>query len=39
VFSADLRVEGCDTRPIRIALALLPRDCNAYEIDCGCGCC
>jgi len=25
VFYADLRVEGCDIRPIRIALALLPR--------------
>jgi hypothetical protein len=39
VFYADLRVEGCDIRPIRIALALLPRDCAAYEIDCRCGCC
>jgi hypothetical protein len=39
VLYADLRVEGCDIRPIRIALALLPRDCDEYEIDCGCSCC
>lgn len=39
VLYADLRVEGCDIRPIRIALALLPRDCDDYEIDCGCSCC
>jgi hypothetical protein len=36
---ADLRVEGCDIRPIRIAVALLPRDCGAYEIECACSCC
>jgi hypothetical protein len=36
---ADLRVEGCDMRPIRIAVAILPRDCDPYEIDCHCGCC
>lgn len=39
VLYADLRVEGCDIRPIRIALALLPRDCDDYEIECGCSCC
>ncbi len=39
VLYADLRVEGCDIRPIRIALALLPRDCAAYEVECWCGCC
>jgi hypothetical protein len=39
VYYADLRVEGCDIRPIRIALALLPRDCNVYDISCGCSCC
>jgi hypothetical protein len=39
VYYADLRVEGCDLRPVRIALALLPRDCVAYQIDCRCGCC
>lgn len=39
VFYADLRVEGCDIRPIRIAVALLPRDCAAFEVDCRCSCC
>jgi hypothetical protein len=39
VFYADLRVEGCDMRPVRLALVLLPRDCGAHPIDCGCGCC
>ena len=39
VFYADLRVEGCEMRPVRIALALLPRDCAAYKVDCGCNCC
>jgi hypothetical protein len=39
VLYADLRVEGCDMRPIRIALALLPRDCGAYRAECVCACC
>jgi hypothetical protein len=39
VLYGDLRVEGCDIRPVRIALAILPRDCDAYEIECGCSCC
>ena len=39
VIFADLRVEGCDIRPIRIAVALLPRECDAYQVECGCGCC
>lgn len=39
VIFADLRVEGCDIRPIRIALALLPRDCDTYDVACGCACC
>jgi hypothetical protein len=39
VFYADLRVKGCDIRPVRIALAVMPRDCDAYKIDCQCGCC
>jgi hypothetical protein len=39
VLYADLKVEGCDIRPVRIALALLPRDCEDYEIHCGCSCC
>jgi hypothetical protein len=39
VLYADLRVEGCSIRPIRIALVLLPRDCDPYVIECGCACC
>jgi hypothetical protein len=39
VLYADLRVEGCDIRPVRIALVLLPRDCDEYVIECGCSCC
>jgi hypothetical protein len=35
----DLRLEGCDVRPVRIAVAVVPRDCSPYEIDCGCACC
>lgn len=36
---ADLRVKGCDIRPIRIAVAVLPRGCDDYLVDCRCGCC
>jgi len=36
---ADLRIVGCDNRPIRIAVAALPRDCDAYHVGCACGCC
>lgn len=36
---ADLRISGCDVRPIRIAVAVLPRDCGAFEVECGCTCC
>jgi hypothetical protein len=36
---ADLRIQGCDVRPVRIAVALLPRDCDPYEVHCACGCC
>jgi len=39
VYYADLRLEGCPTRPVRIAVAPLPRDCDAHRLDCGCGCC
>jgi hypothetical protein len=39
VFYADLRIEGCDQRPVRLALVLLPRDCASHPVDCGCGCC
>lgn len=36
---ADLRIAGCDLRSIRIAVAVLPRDCDAYVADCYCTCC
>jgi hypothetical protein len=36
---ADLRIVGCDNRPIRIAVATLSRDCHDYRVDCGCACC
>ena len=36
---ADLRVIGCDIRPLRIAVALLPRDCSPYVVECSCECC
>jgi hypothetical protein len=36
---ADLRIKGCDLRSIRIAVAVLPRDCDAYTVDCDCCCC
>ena len=36
---ADLRIKGCDLRSIRIAVAVLPRECDAYIVDCHCGCC
>jgi hypothetical protein len=39
VVTADLSLIGCDHRPIRIAIAILPRDCDAFRIPCGCGCC
>ncbi|TDV39493.1 hypothetical protein C7405_101612 [Paraburkholderia caballeronis] len=39
VFYADLTVLGCEIRPIRIALALLPLDCGPFQIHCGCCCC
>lgn len=37
---ADLRVVGCDIRcPIGIGVVLLPRDCDTFDLACGCGCC
>jgi hypothetical protein len=36
---ADLRVVGCDHRPICIAVAILPRNCDPYTVTCGCTCC
>lgn len=39
VLYGDLRIEGCDVRPVRIALALLPLDCDPFVVECGCSCC
>lgn len=39
VATADLRLVGCDHRPLRIAVAVLPRDCDPYRVYCGCSCC
>jgi hypothetical protein len=36
---ADVRIAGCEHRSIRLAVAILPRDCHAYPVDCACGCC
>jgi hypothetical protein len=36
---ADLRIIGCDLRAVRIAVAVLSRDCEAMRIDCRCACC
>jgi hypothetical protein len=39
VVTADLTLVGCDHRAIRIAIAILPRDCDPFRIPCGCACC
>ena len=39
VATADLRLVGCDHRPMRVAIAILPRDCDPYTVTCGCTCC
>jgi hypothetical protein len=36
---ADLRIKGCDLRSVRVAVSVLPRDCEAFTVDCGCSCC
>jgi hypothetical protein len=36
---ATIRAEGCLTRPIVVAVAVLPDDCDAYRHPCGCNCC
>ena len=36
---ATIRAEGCQTRPIVVAVAVLPDDCDAYRHPCGCNCC
>jgi hypothetical protein len=35
---ADLRFEGC-ARPQRVAVVVLPADCDPVEVGCDCGCC
>ena len=34
-----IRVGGCLVRPIVVAIAVLPHDCDAYHASCSCGCC
>lgn len=36
---ATIRAEGCLTRPIVVAVAVLPEDCDSFRHPCGCGCC
>ena len=36
---ATIRAEGCLTRPIVVAVAVLPDDCDSFRHPCGCGCC
>jgi hypothetical protein len=36
---ATLRAEGCLVRPVVLAVAVLPDDCDTYRRPCGCGCC
>jgi len=36
---ARLRADGCLIRPIVIAVAVLPDDCDSLHHSCGCGCC
>jgi hypothetical protein len=36
---ATIRAEGCLTRPLVVAVAVLPDDCDAYHHPCGCDCC
>jgi hypothetical protein len=39
VYYSDLRIDGCGVRPVRMAIAVLPRDCGPFSIECRCGCC
>ena len=35
---ADIRFEGC-ARPQRVAVVVLPAECDAVDVGCDCGCC
>jgi hypothetical protein len=35
---ADVSVAGCG-RPLRLAVVVLPRTCDSYDVRCSCGCC
>jgi hypothetical protein len=40
VFYANLSFEGCLTRPVTLALAVLAHDCSPHDVHCGCcDCC
>jgi hypothetical protein len=36
---ATIRAEGCLSRPVVVAVAVLPDHCDAYTHPCGCDCC
>lgn len=36
---ATIRAEGALIRPVVVALAVLPEDCDSFRHPCGCGCC
>jgi hypothetical protein len=36
---ATLRADGCLIRPVVLAVAVLPDDCDSYRRPCSCGCC
>ena len=36
---ARLRADGCLIRPVVLAIAVLPDDCDALHHSCSCGCC
>jgi len=36
---ATIRAEGCLTRPVTVAIAVLPDDCDDFRHSCGCSCC
>jgi hypothetical protein len=36
---ADVRFSGCGSRAVRIGVVVLPAGCDAYSVECDCGCC